>query len=643
MAARPTLAVGARRTSGGPALMGSAILWDINTGLSTTDAHVILDCGTSNGVLDPETHGVALGVGSADADIVWLWIARIVNISYPPSNKPLWPAKIASWSFTIAPGRPKLDLAVLQVQGHLNGGRSMPLNESPFADVQSLGQSFADHGLEAVPLGDSDLAPVEEAVRVYGFGQSDSHRTQRAMITRGIISRKTDQAITIDAAMLGGHSGGMLLDSAGEVIGWCVWSQTNNWSQTDRVFGSGSLSAPSGVNDVRPINLLRPALEAALVAIDPSRTGVALTEKLRGAAPHRPVQDQASTAAQATQSKVQDQLQAVQVQAQAQAAGAVEIARIDSEAARQKEQAAREVYRVTQQALGLSSTGGHGLHLALQEPGELAVAASTAMGLSQVSAAAAMTSLPPDGIALEADNQKRQRYRSLPQDVAELSLAAPLLDGVPNLPEQCAPRPVLEAEHRDALDAEEFEYEETPWDSEEEEGEDAAAVVVPPQPEFTTGTLLDGRRFAVVFCSPKIGRLAYKVEAQQMMYTDVLSSDASLGQGATLHAVEKLMRDFDPHILWFVGHVNAGENTLCWTTDSGGVVLIDARVCSAVLSAHTPKRGGSLECVVLNACETMKDGAALGLCAASTQTGSPLTRARMHSRTHCPSDPQSAS
>ena len=189
-------------------------------------------------------------------------------------------------------------------------------------------------------------------------------------------------------------------------------------------------------------------------------------------------------------------------------------------------------------------------------------------------------------------------------------------------------------------DAEEFEYEETPWDS-EEEGEEAAAVVVPPQPEFATGVLRDGRRFAAVFCSPTIGPLAYMVEAKQMVDTGVLSSDASLGQGATLHAVQKLMRDFDPHILWFVGHGDAmlaGALTLCWTTDSGGVVLIDARVCSAVLSAHTPKRGGSLECVVLNACETMKDGSALGLCAASTRTAVSHARAL----THGPPYPQPA-
>ena len=171
-------------------------------------------------------------------------------------------------------------------------------------------------------------------------------------------------------------------------------------------------------------------------------------------------------------------------------------------------------------------------------------------------------------------------------------------------------------------DADDLEYEDTlPFDEAFEQEEEEA---VPPQPEFATGALRDGRRFAAVFCSPTIGPLAYWTEAQEMLDAGVLSSDANLSQGATLAAVEKLMRDFDPHILWFVGHGNAvlaGALALCWTTDSGNAVLIDARVCSDVLSAHTPKRGGSLECAVLNACETMKDEAALGRCAGSAQTG----------------------
>ena len=58
---------------------------------------------------------------------------------------------------------------------------------------------------------------------------------------------------------------------------------------------------------------------------------------------------------------------------------------------------------------------------------------------------------PLDGAALQGDDNKRQRFRSLSQDVAGLSLTAPLLDRVPPLPEEYTPRPELEAAHRDAL------------------------------------------------------------------------------------------------------------------------------------------------------------------------------------------------
>ena len=183
-------------------------------------------------------------------------------------------------------------------------------------------------------------------------------------------------------------------------------------------------------------------------------------------------------------------------------------------------------------------------------------------------------------------------------------------------------------------DAVGLEYEDTlPYDEEFEGEEEEEEAVPPPQPKFARGELRDGRRFAAVFCSPTIGPLAYGDEAQEMLDTRVLSYNANLSQGATLDAVERLMGDFNPHILWFVGHGNAmlaGALTLCWTTDSGGAVLIDARACSDVLSAYTPKRGGSLECVVLNACETMKDGAALGRCAGSTQTGAVGAASTLH-------------
>ena len=44
--ARPILAVGALCNPGPPVLMGSAILFDVLTGICTTDAHVVLDCAT---------------------------------------------------------------------------------------------------------------------------------------------------------------------------------------------------------------------------------------------------------------------------------------------------------------------------------------------------------------------------------------------------------------------------------------------------------------------------------------------------------------------------------------------------------------------------------------------------------------------
>jgi hypothetical protein len=50
-AAPPALAVGVLRGTGTtPVLMGSAIPWDIPTGLLTTCAHVVLDCRTVSGV-----------------------------------------------------------------------------------------------------------------------------------------------------------------------------------------------------------------------------------------------------------------------------------------------------------------------------------------------------------------------------------------------------------------------------------------------------------------------------------------------------------------------------------------------------------------------------------------------------------------
>jgi len=264
---RVTLAVGALRASGYPVLRGSAILWDVPTGLCTTAAHVLLDCAHVAGALDPRTSGVAIGVGSADSPIRWLYKAEIVSISFPPKQSPNWhPATIEAWSATIlaAQGLPQLDFAVLRIVSE----PSKPLTES-----------FADYQLAALPFGDSNNAPADSPVRIYGFGQSEVaaaalDNSDRAKFTGGKLSSKSSEVISVDATMLGGHSGGMLLDAAGTVIGWCVSSQM------DRVDG-GDGRVPAGVHDVRPIELLRPALGAALIA----RPGGSLEEKLQGTVP----------------------------------------------------------------------------------------------------------------------------------------------------------------------------------------------------------------------------------------------------------------------------------------------------------------------------------------------------------------------
>ena len=285
---RPTLAVGALRASGGPVMRGSAIFWEASTGLCTTAAHVVLDCAHVDGALDPKTWGVAIGVGSADSPVRWLYKARVVGISFPPRLKEKWLSTINAWSGEIpsASNLPDIDLAVLMVDAYLDSGPS-----------KSLAESFADYELTTLPLGDSDLAPAGSRVRIYGFGRSTWDETQLAMFTRGIVSKKIPreesqaphfyetgafEMIITDANMLSGHSGGMLLDSAGAVIGWCVESQM------ERVVGARGAGgavpvAPAGVHNVRPIKLLRPALEAALA----SRPGASLEEKLHGADPLR--------------------------------------------------------------------------------------------------------------------------------------------------------------------------------------------------------------------------------------------------------------------------------------------------------------------------------------------------------------------
>ena len=163
-----TLAVGALHpTSAPPTLTGSFILWDTSTGLGTTCAHVVLDCAAA---LSSWEEGVAIGVGSADTDIEWLWRASIISISYPPSpHKPAWAPLIANWNraaIPIAPGAPNLDLAVLRISARLDG---RPL-AFPISHSRPSGQQ-----LSALPLGDSDTLLLPRRVSALQIGRTSDH------------------------------------------------------------------------------------------------------------------------------------------------------------------------------------------------------------------------------------------------------------------------------------------------------------------------------------------------------------------------------------------------------------------------------------------------------------------------------------
>ena len=163
-------------------------------------------------------------------------------------------------------------------------------------------------------------------------------------------------------------------------------------------------------------------------------------------------------------------------------------------------------------------------------------------------------------------------------------------------------------------DLPDFSDDEEEEDAEEEPADGGSSGRTEPAP--AQHTLRDGRRFAAIFCSPAAAPLnGYLLEAAQMLEAGVLSPSADLSQGATLSTFRTMLETFDPHVVWFVGHGDAtlsGNPTLVWTTSDGRIQLMDAQTCADALIRATPRHGGSLECVVLNACCTMAADSTVG-------------------------------
>jgi S1-C subfamily serine protease len=124
-----------------------------------------------------------------------------------------------------------------------------------FSDVGVLRIDPRTHGLQPVPLGDSDHVTVGEPVAAIGspFGNQSSLTVGVVSATRRSIESLTSRytvadAIQTDAPINKGNSGGPLFDAAGRVIG--VNAQIRSAS-----------GASEGVGFAIPINIARRALQ----------------------------------------------------------------------------------------------------------------------------------------------------------------------------------------------------------------------------------------------------------------------------------------------------------------------------------------------------------------------------------------------
>ena len=165
-------------------------------------------------------------------------------------------------------GDPMLDLAIFRVTRRLDGA---PMG------------SF-----KAIEFADSDAVCEGEPVWILGYGQQQSNLTNTRNTIKGIVSgRHTDAKggnfIRTDAEMLGGHSGGPVVNRSGQVIGWSDLSDRERVETKGNLFGSVSVEgtqhevvvggtlhgwfASGGIHAMKPINDARPELTAAGVSV----------------------------------------------------------------------------------------------------------------------------------------------------------------------------------------------------------------------------------------------------------------------------------------------------------------------------------------------------------------------------------------
>ena len=244
-------------------LVGTGFIVDLQSGIVVTCAHVVLDIykmhqAPAAKTLDPgraaPTGGLAIGVGVGE-QITWVCRAELRHISRPPLN---YPGPVPPSHWVVNDDGALLDLAVLQLVAP--DGSALHTPEQVLArhgrDACALSLGVPPSMPKSVPLSDG-----AELVML-GFGQSFSGKgaEQTSTTMRGHYagryssnglapgSLQSGDWLKVDVTILGGHSGGPIVNRVGEVIGWAVISD-----QTARPLGQ-----------LRPIASLVPALTLVL-------------------------------------------------------------------------------------------------------------------------------------------------------------------------------------------------------------------------------------------------------------------------------------------------------------------------------------------------------------------------------------------
>lgn len=264
--------------------------------------------GTRGALLDPYLESVAIGWGSP---VVWRYAAVVRRVSPPPAPRdsrngldlallellhpiPHTPTPSSSLSSGKAspsqpsrssPSQPIQAIPVQPGTAGLPGQASPPVPSYPpppwpaalcplaplrsqcraaasFEDMEGGAASQEEDGLMALPLGDDLRLRLGDDLFLLGYSRTARNQPPSATNTRGVFAGRWDddatgQWLRTDALMLGGHSGGPLINCVGEVVGWSVRSNFDPVVQ-----GAGFYAA--GLNEVRPVRALKAELQALL-------------------------------------------------------------------------------------------------------------------------------------------------------------------------------------------------------------------------------------------------------------------------------------------------------------------------------------------------------------------------------------------